>query len=120
MASPGHEGSLDGKTCLVTGATAGIGEVTARELARRGARVLIVGRSPERCASTLGRIRSETGATTVESLVADLSSQADVRRLADQVRQRCDRLDVLVNNAGGMFLSRRESVDGIEVTLALN
>ncbi len=112
--------TMKGKVCLVTGATSGIGEVAATELARRGARVLIVGRSPERCAATLERIRSSTGATAVESIVADLSSQADVRRLAEQVRERCDRLDVLLNNAGGMFLDRRESPDGIELTLALN
>jgi NAD(P)-dependent dehydrogenase (short-subunit alcohol dehydrogenase family) len=111
---------MRGKVCVVTGATSGIGEVAATELARRGARVIIVGRSPERCAATLERIRTQTGATAVESLVADLSSQADVHRLADQVRERCDRLDVLLNNAGGMFLDRRESVDGIELTLALN
>jgi NAD(P)-dependent dehydrogenase (short-subunit alcohol dehydrogenase family) len=111
---------MDGKTCLVTGATSGIGEITARELARLGARVIIVGRSPARCAATTERIRTQTGAVAVESLVADLSSQAEVRRLADQVRGRCDRLDVLVNNAGAMYLDRRESVDGIELTLALN
>ena len=62
----------------------------------------------------------QTGATAIESLVADLSSQDQVRRLAEEVRERCDRLDVLVNNAGGMFLDRRESVDGIELTLVLN
>lgn len=111
---------MKGKTCVVTGATSGIGEITARELARFGARVLVVGRSPERCAATVGRIRAETGSDAVESIVADLSSQAEVHRLAEQVRGRCDRLDALVNNAGGMFLDRRESVDGIEMTLALN
>ena len=112
--------SMKGKTCLVTGATAGIGEITARELARMGARVVLVGRSPERCAAATQRIRAQTGATAVESLVADLSSQAEVRRLAEEVRGRCDRLDVLVNNAGAMYLERRESVDGIELTMALN
>ena len=84
------------------------------------ARVIIVGRSPEKTEATVRQIRAETGATAVESLVADLSSQAEVRRLAEQVQARCDRLDVLVNNAGAMFLKRVESVDGIEMTLALN
>jgi retinol dehydrogenase 12 len=112
--------TMKGKVCVVTGATAGIGEVAATELARRGARVLVVGRSPERCAATLERIRTETGATAAESLVADLSTQAEVRRLAGEVRERCNRLDVLLNNAGGMYLDRRESADGIEMTLALN
>jgi NAD(P)-dependent dehydrogenase (short-subunit alcohol dehydrogenase family) len=120
MARPNLDGPMKGKTCLVTGATSGIGEVAACELARLGARVIVVGRSTERCAATVERIRTGTGATDVESIVADLSSQAEVRRLADDVRARCDRLDVLLNNAGGMFLDRRESPDGIELTLALN
>jgi retinol dehydrogenase 12 len=111
---------MQGKVCLVTGATAGIGLITARELARRGGRIIIVGRSPERTEATVRRIQAETGATSVEFLVTDLSSQAGVRQLAEQVKTRCDRLDVLVNNAGAMFLKRLESVDGIEMTLALN
>src|SRR5262249_21571535 len=111
---------MGGKTCLVTGATAGIGEVTARELARRGACVVIVGRSRERCAATAEAIRCETGNPAVEFLVADLSSQAEVRRLAREFLARHDRLHVLVNNAGALFAQRRESADGIEMTLALN
>ena len=111
---------MQGKVCLVTGATSGIGQVTARELARLGARVIIVGRSPEKTEATLRQIHEETGATSTESTVTDLSSQAGVRQLAEQVRARCDRLDVLVNNAGAMFLKPVESVDGIEMTLALN
>jgi NAD(P)-dependent dehydrogenase (short-subunit alcohol dehydrogenase family) len=111
---------MNSKVCLVTGATSGIGQVTALELARLGARVLIVGRSPERCASTVAQIRAMTGAKLVESFVADLSSQADLRRLAGEVQEHTGRLDVLVNNAGAMFRSRAESVDGIEMTLALN
>ena len=113
-------GSLAGKTALVTGATAGIGQVAARELARRGARVIVVGRSPSKCEATTDLIRRESGNPLVESLVADLSSQADVRKLADEVKARCPRLDILLNNAGAMFTKRRESVDGIEMTFALN
>jgi NAD(P)-dependent dehydrogenase (short-subunit alcohol dehydrogenase family) len=120
MTTANPDGPMTAKTCVITGATSGIGEVTARELARAGARVIVVGRSPERCAATVERIRGQTGATAVESLVADLSSQADARRLAERIRERCNRLDVLVNNAGGMYLDRRETVDGIELTLALN
>jgi NAD(P)-dependent dehydrogenase (short-subunit alcohol dehydrogenase family) len=114
------EGSMAGKTCLVTGATSGIGEVAARQLARLGATVLIVGRSPERCAATVAAIRQETGNAAVEAVTADLSSQAELRRLTDEVRQRHGRLHVLLNNAGALFASRRESADGIEMTLALN
>jgi len=111
---------MRGKTCLVTGATSGIGLVTARELARQGATVFIVGRSQERCDAAVDQIRAAPTAAEVGSFVADLSSLADVRRLAASVRDRCPRLDVLINNAGGIFLSRQESVDGIEMTLALN
>ncbi len=108
------------KTCLVTGATSGIGEVTARELARGGTRVIVVGRDPQRCAATVEHIKGETGNSEVEYLVADLSSQADIRGLADVFLERHKRLDVLVNNAGAVFLRRQESIDGIEKTFALN
>jgi len=118
MADPDQ--SMAGKICLVTGATAGIGEVTARELARRDATVVVVGRSKERCEAAVERIRRETGNASVEYLRADLSSQADVRRLAQEFLERHNRLHVLLNNAGAMFALRQESVDGIEMTLALN
>ena len=111
---------MQGKVCLVTGATAGIGLITASELARKGARVIIVGRSGERCSRAADEIKAQVGTPAVDWLAADLSSQAEVRRLADQVRERTGRLDVLVNNAGGIFLKRQESADGIEMTLALN
>jgi NAD(P)-dependent dehydrogenase (short-subunit alcohol dehydrogenase family) len=112
--------SMSGKTVLVTGATSGIGEVAARELAALGARVVLVGRSASKCEATAAMIRQATGSSTVDYLVADLSSQAEVRRLADEVKARCPRLDVLINNAGAMFSPRRETVDGIEMTWALN
>jgi len=110
---------LSGKICLVTGATSGIGEVTARRLAGMGATVTIVGRSAERAAATAARIKAATGAT-VEILIADLSSQADIRRLANEFLAQHSRLDVLVNNAGAVFLRRLESLDGVEMTWALN
>jgi retinol dehydrogenase-12 len=111
---------MAGRTCLVTGATAGIGAATARELARRGAEVVIVGRSPERCASAVEAIRRQTGNPSVGFIAADLSSRAEVRRLATEFKDRHPRLHVLVNNAGAMFAPRRESADGLEMTLALN
>ena len=112
--------SLAGKVCLVTGATSGIGKVTARELAQRGATVVVVGRSEARSVATVSQIRRQTDNSSVEFLLADLSSQQDVRRLAEEFENRYPRLDVLVNNAGAIMLSRRESVDGIEMTFALN
>jgi retinol dehydrogenase-12 len=116
----GSNGLMDGKVCMVTGATSGIGKVTARELLRKGAMVVMVGRSQERCDITAEQFRKETGSELVDYLVADLSSQAEVRRLANNFLGRYDRLDVLVNNAGGFFMKRQESVDGIEMTFALN
>jgi NAD(P)-dependent dehydrogenase (short-subunit alcohol dehydrogenase family) len=112
--------SMSGKLCLVTGATAGIGLVTARALAQRGATVCIVGRSRERSEAAVRQIQDRTGNQAVEFLLGDLSSQSDIRQLAQEFRGRHSRLDVLVNNAGGMFLNRQESADGIEMTLALN
>jgi retinol dehydrogenase-12 len=118
----GEPGSMAGKVCLVTGATAGIGRVTARELARRGAFVWIVGRSPERIAATLDEVRpiAEAAGGRVDALTADLAEQSEVRRLADEVNSRLPRLDVLVNNAGGMFLARETTGERLERTFALN
>ncbi|HZZ86673.1 MAG TPA: SDR family oxidoreductase [Anaeromyxobacteraceae bacterium] len=110
---------LAGKVCLVTGSTSGIGAVTARELARAGATVIVSGRSPGRCARAAGQIRACTGGR-VEYLAADLSSQAQVRGLAREVARRFRALDVLVNNAGSYFMRRRLSADGLEMTFALN
>jgi NAD(P)-dependent dehydrogenase (short-subunit alcohol dehydrogenase family) len=119
-ARPAHEVLMQDKVCLVTGATAGIGQVTATEVCRLGAHVIIVGRSSERCEATQALIRTAAGTDRVDSLVADLSSLSEVRRLAGLVRERYPRLDVLVNNAGAMFWKRSESTDGIEKTFALN
>jgi NAD(P)-dependent dehydrogenase (short-subunit alcohol dehydrogenase family) len=109
-----------GRVCVVTGATSGIGRVTAEALAARGATVLVVGRDPARVRSTVDAIRAATGNPAIEGFVADLSSQTAVRRLADDVAARHDRVNVLVNNAGGIFTERSETVDGIERTFALN
>lgn len=111
---------MQNKICLVTGATAGIGEETARALAAMGATVIIVGRSPERCEATVARIRAQTGNANVEAMVADLSLLREVQRLAEAFTRKYDRLDILVNNAGAMFTSRQITAEGFEVTLALN
>jgi len=111
---------MQGKICLVTGSTSGIGLVTARELAQRGARVIVVGRSPERCDSAVEYIRQATGNHAVDYIVTDLSSQTQIRQLAETVMAGYPRLDVLVNNAGGLFVKRQVSVDGLEMAFALN
>src|SRR5919197_1659473 len=118
MAAP--TSSMQGKICLVTGATSGIGLVTARALAQQGATVVLVGRNPERTTATVGRIQQETGNPHVECLLADLSAQAQVPQLAEEFQRRFARLDVLLNNAGAFIARRSLSVDGIEMTLALN
>ena len=112
--------SMTGKVCLVTGATSGIGEITAKALARQGATLTIVGRSQERCGATLERIRQAVPHADVEAILADLSSQEAIRTLEAQFRERHGRLDLLLNNAGAVYFERRESVDGIELTFALN
>ncbi len=112
--------ALHDHICLVTGATSGIGQVTAQALAQQGATVLVVGRNPERGAATVDRITRQTGNPAVELLVADLSVQSEVRQLAATVQRRFSRLHVLVNNAGAIFTTRNLSADGIEMTLALN
>jgi NAD(P)-dependent dehydrogenase (short-subunit alcohol dehydrogenase family) len=105
---------------LITGATSGIGEVTAQELARLGYRVVITARDQAKLESAIARIRSNSGSQVVTGLVADLSSQDQVRSLASKFIDQYDRLDVLINNAGAVYLRRTESVDGIEMTLAGN
>jgi NAD(P)-dependent dehydrogenase (short-subunit alcohol dehydrogenase family) len=112
--------SMQGKICLITGATAGIGEITAREMARLGATVVGVGRDAQKSAAVAAHIRAETGNDRVEYLLADLSSQAAVRRLAETFKGQYARLDVLINNAGAFYGRRQESVDGVELTFALN
>ena len=108
------------KTCLITGGTSGIGEVTALELARQGATVVLVGRDPTKCARTTDNILRHVPDADVDYLVADLSSQAQIHQLSRQFRARFSRLDVLINNAGGVFMSRQLTIDGIEMTFGLN
>jgi NAD(P)-dependent dehydrogenase (short-subunit alcohol dehydrogenase family) len=111
---------MAGRVCLVTGATSGIGRVAAHSLAERGARVVIVGRSAEKTSATVAAIQQATGNLAVEGLLADLSRQSQVRSLAEQAQARCPQLDALVNNAGGVFVARQETEDGIEMTFAVN
>ena len=111
---------MSGKTVLITGATAGIGRATAAQLARQGAQVTIIGRDPGKTSRTAAEIRTQTGSTHVDYLIADLSALAEVRRLASEFAQRCPKLDVLINNVGGIWATRRTTVDGLEYAFALN
>jgi NAD(P)-dependent dehydrogenase (short-subunit alcohol dehydrogenase family) len=114
------EGTLAGKYVLVTGATSGMGKVAARQLAERGATVVLAGRNAEKTRATVREIEQRVQGSAVRSLVADLSSLAQVRTLAQAYRDAYPRLDVLIHNAGGMFGKRQLSADGLEMTFALN
>ena len=111
---------MRGKVCLVTGATNGIGEVAARRLAEMGAEVLVHGRSAEKGARTVDMIRKATGNPSVSFVQADFASLAEVRALADTIKGKSGKLDVLINNAGAIHLKRQLSVDGYELTFAAN
>jgi NAD(P)-dependent dehydrogenase (short-subunit alcohol dehydrogenase family) len=112
--------NMNGKICLVTGGTNGIGKSTAQELARMGAMVIIVGRDAQKTSKVVKEIRAASGNPRVGSMLADLSLQQAVRHLANEFKSKYSHLHVLVNNAGGYFLKRQLSVDGIEMTFALN
>lgn len=112
--------AMSGKIVLVTGATSGIGESTARGLAAIGATVVMVGRSEERAQAAIERIQRGGGAPKVHFLVADLASPRDVRALARDFVSRFDHLDVLVNNAGVDVGTRSTTPEGLELTFAVN
>jgi len=110
----------DEATILITGATDGLGRRVALDLAGKGATVLLHGRDPERLEAALEDVREQTGNEKPGSYLADLSSLAEVRTLAEQVLSHYNRLDVLINNAGVIVGERRESEDGYELTFAVN
>jgi NAD(P)-dependent dehydrogenase (short-subunit alcohol dehydrogenase family) len=112
--------SLHGKTAIVTGASSGIGKVTALELAKAGAKVVMVCRPGAKADAAFGEISAQAGKDYVELMNADLSSQSSIRAFAQEFRKKHDRLEILVNNAG-IFLSNRElTADGLEQTFATN
>ena len=111
---------MQGKVCLVTGATSGIGKVTATALASQGAEVIIAGRNQQKAEDTLHQIKSETGNVTLQYLLADFSDLEQVRDLAAAFKERFSRLDILVNNAGAFFNTRRETPNGVEKTFLVN
>jgi NAD(P)-dependent dehydrogenase (short-subunit alcohol dehydrogenase family) len=112
--------SMLGRTCVVTGATRGIGRATAFGLARRGATVVLMGRDPERAAQTALEIRRESGNDAVAFLIADLASFRSIRAAAAELERRIQAIHVLIHNAGVSLVHRRVSADGIELTLAVN
>lgn len=111
---------MSGRTVLITGGTGGIGRAAAIGLAKMGARVGITGRDRSRAEQAAAAIADESGGPPVDVFVADLSAQAEVRRMADEVLATYPRLDVLVNNVGGFWAHRHVTADGLEHTFALN
>jgi NAD(P)-dependent dehydrogenase (short-subunit alcohol dehydrogenase family) len=110
---------MKGKVCLITGATSGIGKEAARDLLKRGARVVLLGRNAKRMEAT--RAELQEGAEGVaEVVLVDIGSQAQVRRAAQEILGKYPRIDVLINNAGVWMDQRTVTVDGIETTLAVN
>jgi NAD(P)-dependent dehydrogenase (short-subunit alcohol dehydrogenase family) len=110
---------MTGRTCVITGPTAGIGRATAVALAERGARLGLVARNPDKLETLAEELRARSGADVVP-FVADLSVQRDVRRVGAEILERFDALHVLVNNAGLFEMALRETEDGLEATLAVN
>jgi len=111
---------LAGKTVLITGATSGIGFEASIELARRGAKLVMVGRSAAKTAAKADEVRRRSGSSDVEFLLCDFASQKQIWELAKVFRSRHDSLHVLVNNAGTVFARRILNEDGIEATFAVN
>ena len=111
---------MGGKVILITGGTSGIGKAAATALAGMGATVVITGRNEERGKRALQEIREESGNDGVELILADLTVQDEVRHLAEELRERHNQLEVLVNNAGLVLSERTETPDGIETQLAIN
>jgi NAD(P)-dependent dehydrogenase (short-subunit alcohol dehydrogenase family) len=112
--------SMDRKICIVTGSNSGIGKQTAMALADNGAHVVMIVRSEERGEEARQEIIRETGNESIDMLLADLSSMEQIRNVTAQFKEKYDRLDVLINNAGAIFWKRKETDEGFEMTFALN
>lgn len=112
--------NMQGKVCLLTGATSGIGKATALGLAQMGATVVMVSRDRARGEAVQAEIKTKSGNAAVDLLLADLSAQQSIRQLAENFQQRYTQLHVLINNAGLFMLRRRTTVDGLEMTFAVD
>ena len=111
---------MKGKVCVITGGTDGIGKAAAYGLAMQGARLFVHGRDPDKGARAVAELKSRSGNPEIEFLQADFSLLAEVRRLAAEITELTPRIDVLVNNAGALFVKRALSKDGYEMTFAVN
>ena len=115
------KGTVFGKYVIITGATSGIGFAAAKELAQRGAIVGIVARNQAKAKEAAAQLKAAAGHhTKVDIFVMDMASQASIRSGAADILERWPRIDILINNAGAMFVSRKLTTDGIEMTWAVN
>ncbi len=115
-----REETMTDKVCIVTGSNSGIGKATAMALAKKGAIVVMIVRNPEKGETARQEIINESGNEFVDLLVADLSSMDEIRRVAGEFKQKYSKLDVLINNAGGLLNQYHETSDGFEMTFAIN
>lgn len=111
---------MQGKVCLITGSNSGIGKVTAREMAKRGATVVLLCRNRAKGEAAQAEIIAATQNQNVDLIVADLASQAEIRRAASEFQQKYKQLHILINNAGGVNGTRKVTPDGLEATFAIN
>ena len=111
---------MKGKTVVITGGTSGIGEVAAEALAKMGARIILVARSKSGAEATLARLHESGPHVTHSIYFADLPRLAEMKRVATEIAVREPAIDVLINNAGALFGTRRLTEDGLEYTFALN
>src|SRR3954471_6165287 len=111
---------LNGKIAIVTGATFGIGYETALGLAQKGAEVIVIGRDHKRTEDAVQKIKQESDNKRVSAAIADLSLIKEVKRLAQDLKAKYPRIDILINNAGGAFHKRQVTPEGFEQTWALN
>jgi NAD(P)-dependent dehydrogenase (short-subunit alcohol dehydrogenase family) len=111
---------MKGKVCLITGATQGIGLAAAIDIAKHGPTMVLVARDPKRGEAAVAEVKEKSGNPSVELMLADLSSLASIRRLADTFKAKYDRLHVLINNAGAIAMQRSLTEDGYETTFAVN
>jgi NAD(P)-dependent dehydrogenase (short-subunit alcohol dehydrogenase family) len=111
---------MEGKVCVITGATSGLGLEAAERLAKMGARLVLVGRDPVRGDAALARLRAAAPGASPSIYFGDLSKLSEMKRVAAAIGNAEPRIDVLINNAGSMFAARHETADGLEMTFALN
>ncbi|CAM4345178.1 SDR family NAD(P)-dependent oxidoreductase [Weissella hellenica] len=111
---------MNNKIVLITGATDGIGKITATELAKQGYHVIVHGRNEEKAQATVHEIKNKSGNTQVDYVLANLFSLPAVKKMVDEFKEKYHHLDILINNAGAVLDDTRREIDGIENTMALN